>query len=139
MKKTPLILPILLSLLVIPILTQCGKPTPSISKSNSIGIVIYSNDAETVWNAIRFANFSKNQGDSVSIFLLGKGVELENLAKSDKNIEEQTDKFLDSGGTILGCGTCLQSRNNTEPQVCKFSSMKDLYEMVHRNRIVMTF
>ena len=67
-----------------------------------MGIVIYSNDVETVWNALRFANYSKSQGDSVSIFLLGKGVELENLVKSDSTIKEQSDKFLDSGGTILG-------------------------------------
>lgn len=139
MKKTRFLQPILLTLFFITILTQCGNPTPTVSKSNSMGIVIYSNDVETVWNALRFANYSKSQGDSVSIFLLGKGVELENLVKSDSTIKVQSDKFLDSGGTILGCGTCLSSRNNKEPQVCKFSSMKDLYEMAHRNKIVMTF
>lgn len=139
MKKTNLILPILISLFAFIVLTQCDKPTPAVSKSNTMGIVIYSNDVETVWNGLRFANYSKNQGDSVSIFLLGKGVELENLVKSDSTIKEQSDKFLDSGGTIMGCGTCLQSRNNKEPQVCKFSSMKDLYELAHRNKIVMTF
>jgi uncharacterized protein involved in oxidation of intracellular sulfur len=139
MKKTNLILTISISLLAITILTQCQKATPTSSKSNSMGIVIYSNDVETVWNALRFANYSKSQGDSVSIFLLGKGVELENLVKSDSTVKEQSDKFLNNGGTILGCGTCLASRNNKEPQVCKFSSMKDLYEMALRNKIVMTF
>lgn len=124
-------------------LISCTNNTPAEENSNelptSIGMVIYSNDTETVWNAIRFANFSKSQGDSVNIFLLGKGVELEDLAKSDTNIKEQTDKFLTSGGTILGCGTCLQSRNNKDPQVCKFSSLKDLYELVRKNKIVLTF
>jgi len=139
MKKTQLILPVILSIFSIAILTQCGKPTPVVSSKNSVGIVIYSNDIETVWNALRFANYSKSQGDSVSIFLLGKGVELDNLVKTETTIMEQSDKFLSSGGTILGCGTCLASRNNKEPQVCKFSSMKDLYEMVHRNKIVITF
>jgi uncharacterized protein involved in oxidation of intracellular sulfur len=139
MKKTHLILAFFLSLITITVLTQCQKPTPVVSKSNSMGIVIYSNDVETVWNALRFANYSKNQGDSVSIFLLGKGVELENLVKSDSTIKEQSDIFLNNGGTIQGCGTCLQSRNNNEPQVCKFSSMKDLYELAHRNKIVLTF
>ena len=139
MKKSILILPILIGLFIFIVLTQCGKPTPAVSKSNTLGIVIYSNDVETVWNALRFANYSKSQGDSVSIFLLGKGVELENLVKSDSTIKEQSDKFLDNGGTIMGCGTCLQSRNNKEPQVCKFSSMKDLYELAHQNKIVMTF
>lgn len=139
MKKTQLNLPIILSILAIATLTQCGKPTTVIPSTNSVGIVIYSNDVETVWNALRFANFSKSQGDSVSIFLLGKGVELDNLVKTETTIKEQSDKFLSSGGTILGCGTCLASRNNKEPQVCKFSSMKDLYTMVHKNKTILTF
>jgi hypothetical protein len=139
MKKTYLVMTILLSLFTITMLVQGGKTAPTASKSTNIGKVIYSNDVETVWNAFRFANYAKKQGDTVSVFLLGKGVELDNLVKLDKNIKEQTDSFLDSGGTILGCGTCLRSRNNNEPQVCKFSSLKDLYEIVRKNKIVMTF
>ena len=118
---------------------QCGGSSTNVFKSTSLGVVLCSNDIETVWNAIRFANFSKSQGDTVSIFLLGKGVELDNLVKTDKNIKEQTDEFISGGGIILGCGTCLQSRNNNEPKVCKFSSMKDLYDLVRKNKIVMTF
>jgi uncharacterized protein involved in oxidation of intracellular sulfur len=111
-----------------------AQPAPT-----SIGIVIYSNDTETVWNALRLANYSKNQGDTVHIFLLGKGVELDNMVKTDKDMKEQSDKFLDNGGTILGCGTCLRSRKNDQPQVCKFSSLKDLYELIRKNKIVLTF
>jgi hypothetical protein len=139
MKRTFLILQILMSLFALEIHAQCDGTTAKKTLPSSIGIVIYSNDIETVWNTMRFANYSKTQGDTVSIFLLGKGVELDNLVKSDKNIKEQTDTFLESGGIILGCGTCLQSRNNTEPKVCKYSSMKDLYELIKKNKIVMTF
>ena len=138
MKKSFLILTIFISLVAFNLHAQCDGAT-TVLKPTSIGIVIYSNDVETVWNAVRFANFSKTQGDTVSIFLLGKGVELENLVKSDHNIKEQTDAFLAAGGTIQGCGTCLQSRNNNEPKVCKFSSMKDMYDLVRNNKIVMTF
>jgi len=138
MKKIFTTLAILLTLQTINIYAQCVGTSTS-AKPTSIGMVIYSNDIETVWNALRFANFSKNQGDTVSIFLLGKGVELDNLIKTEKDLKEQTDTFLESGGTIMGCGTCLQSRKNNEPQVCKFSSMKDLYDLVRKNKIVMTF
>ena len=137
MKKTILILTILMCLFTLNIQAQCGGTTTT--KSTSIGIVISSNDVETIWNAIRFANFSKNQGDTVNIFLLGKGVELDTLVKTNTDLKEQTDAFLESGGTILGCGTCLQSRKYNEPQVCKFSSMKDLYDLVRKNKIVLTF
>jgi hypothetical protein len=108
-------------------------------KQTSIGMVIYSNDTETVWNALRLANYSKNQGDTVKIFLLGKGVELDSMVKTNTDLKEQADKFLDNGGSILGCGTCLQSRNNKEPQVCTYSSLADLYALIRENKIVLTF
>jgi hypothetical protein len=139
MKQTFLILTILMSLFTHSLFAQCGEAATNNIKPTSIGIVIYSNDVETVWNAMRFANFSKNQGDTVSIFLLGKGVELDNLIKTEANLKEQSDTFLSGGGVILGCGTCLSSRNVNSPQVCKFSSMNDLYELVRKNKTVMTF
>lgn len=40
-----------------------------------LGIVIYSCDPETVWNAFRFGNHALKNGDAVKIFLLAKGVE----------------------------------------------------------------
>ncbi|WP_317236620.1 DsrE family protein [Parabacteroides sp. FAFU027] len=100
---------------------------------------MYSNDTETVWNAMRFANFAKNEGDTISIFLLGKGVEVEKLTEKSKEINEQVDRFLDIRGKILGCGTCLQKRNNNEPKVCKFSSMQELYNLTCENKTVLTF
>ena len=115
-----------------------SSPTKSGSQT-SIGMVIYSNDAETVWNALRLANYSKNQGDTVKIFLLGKGVELDSMVKTNNDLKEQADKFLDNGGRILGCGTCLRSRNNKEPQVCTYSSLADLYALIRKNKIVLTF
>ena len=54
-----------------------------------LGIVIYSNDAETVWNAFRFANFSIKKGDTVRIFLIAKGVEYEKLDSEKFGIKEQ--------------------------------------------------
>lgn len=119
--------------------TYAKAPVPDSSTQTSIGMVIYSNDTETVWNALRLANYSKNQGDTVKIFLLGKGVELDSMVKTNTDLKEQADKFLDNGGSILGCGTCLRSRNNKEPQVCTYSSLADLYELIRKNKIVLTF
>jgi uncharacterized protein involved in oxidation of intracellular sulfur len=105
----------------------------------SVGIVVYSNDVETVWNALRLANYSSAEGDTVCVFLLGKGVEVEKLVEENDDIKTQVDKLLDDGGEMLGCGTCLKIRNTDDPKVCKFSSMGDLYEMVRKNKIVLTF
>jgi len=138
MKKTIILLTVLMSLQTIKIYAQCEGATTE-TKPISIGMVIYSNDIETIWNALRLANFSKNEDDTVTIFLLGKGVELDNLIKTNKDLKEQADLFLDNGGIILGCGTCLQSKKLNEPQVCKFSSMADLYNVIRKNKIVLTF
>lgn len=112
---------------------------PSSDSPTSIGMVIYSNDVETTWNAFRLANYSKNQGDTVSVFLLGKGVEVDKLVNENEDLKKQVDSFLEKGGTVLGCGTCLKSRKNDEPQVCTFSSLADLYAIIRKNKIVLTF
>lgn len=139
MKTSTILLFLLISGVQLFGLNYINPAFSSTSKSTSIGIIIYSNDTETVWNALRLANYSKNQGDTVSIFLLGKGVELDSMVKTNNDLKEQADKFLDNGGSILGCGTCLRSRKNNAPQVCKFSSLKDLYELIRKNKIVLTF
>lgn len=48
-----------------------------------LGIVVYSTDAEPLWNAFRLGVFALAQGDSVKAFLFGKGVECEgNMMRS---------------------------------------------------------
>lgn len=103
------------------------------------GIIVYSNDAETVWNAIRFANFSLKEGDIVKIFLLAKGVEYEKLDSEKFNIKEQAKSFLNTGGKIFACGTCLKSRESEGSEMCPISTMKDLHELVKESDKVISF
>ena len=138
MKKSILAIAVLTLLFTNSLLAQVNTQTPAYSPT-SIGMVIYSNDVETVWNAFRLANHSKNQGDTVQVFLLAKGVEVDLLVNDNKDLKEQVDAFLEKGGEIQGCGTCLKSRNNDEPQVCTFSSLADLYAVIRQNKIVLTF
>lgn len=104
-----------------------------------LGIIIYSNDAETVWNALRFANFSLKEGDNVRIFLLAKGVEYETLDSEKFNIKEQTKSFLEKNGKIFACGTCLKSRESEGSETCPMSTMKDLYELIKESDKVLSF
>ena len=71
--------------------------TKLILKNMKIGIIIYSNETEIVWNAFRLANFSLKAGDLVKIFLLSKGVEYEKLDSEKFNIKDQAKSFLDNG------------------------------------------
>ena len=139
MKRIFVTLIVFMSLFVLNIHAQSIGSSKKMYKPTSIGIVIYSNDLETIWNALRFANFSKSQGDTVSVFLLGAGVESVNLGKSNIYIRSEMDTFLMHNGYITGCGVSLQVHKNFDPQICKSASMKDLYDLVRKNKIVMTF
>jgi uncharacterized protein involved in oxidation of intracellular sulfur len=95
-----------------------------------LGIVIYSTDSETVWNAFRLGVFSLKEGDEVKVFLLAKGVECEKLVDDKFNVLDQMQLFVDNGGKILACGTCLKIRNSEGSELCPVSTMKDLYEII---------
>ncbi|NOZ59145.1 MAG: DsrE family protein [Euryarchaeota archaeon] len=104
-----------------------------------VGIVISSNDPETVWNAFRFANFALSSGDEVKVFLMGKGVEAETLDTENFKVTEQMQSFVDKGGEILACGTCLNLRRKEGSELCPFSTLKDMYEVVAWSEKLLTF
>lgn len=103
------------------------------------GLIISTNDAETAWNAFRFANFALNNKDTVNVFLIGKGVEYEGISSEQFNIIEQAEKFLNSGGKIFACGTCLKQRNSPASNLCPISTMKDMYRIVAESDKILTF
>ncbi len=104
-----------------------------------LGIIIYSDEAETVWNAFRLGSFALNEGDTVKIFLLAKGVECESLDTEKFNVTEEMQKFVNDNGEILACGTCLKIRNSEGSQMCPLSTMKDLYDLINECDKVVTF
>ncbi len=104
-----------------------------------LGIVIYSNDPETVWNAFRLGNYALKEGDDVKIFLLAKGVDCESLDSEEFKIAEQMDAFIEKGGKILACGTCLKMRQSEGSELCPISTMKDLYGIIKESDKVVTF
>jgi uncharacterized protein involved in oxidation of intracellular sulfur len=104
-----------------------------------LGIVIYSDDSETVWNALRFGNFSLHQKDEVRVFLLGKGVEAESIDTEKFNVTEQMQSFVDSGGKVYACGSCLKLRHSEGSKTCPLSTMKDLYTIIQESDKIVTF
>ncbi len=104
-----------------------------------IGIVIATNDAETSWNAFRFGVFSLTKKDTVKVFLLGKGVEVQDVSHEKFNVKEQMQKFADASGKIYACGTCLKVRDSEGTELCPLSTMNDLYEIVQEADKVLTF
>lgn len=104
-----------------------------------LGIIIYSYDPETVWNAFRLGNYALKNGDAVKVFLLAKGVECESLDNEKFKVSEQMKSLVDSGGHILACGTCLKIRQSKGTNLCPLSTMQDLYDLIKTSDKVVSF
>jgi len=104
-----------------------------------LGVIVYSNDSETVWNAFRPGNFAQAMGDQVSVFLIGKGVEIESLDTDRFNISEQVKMLVDGGGKIFACGTCLELRQMKISDIYMVATLKELYEIVQESDKIISF
>ena len=104
-----------------------------------LGIIISTNEPETVWNALRLCVTALKNKHKTKIFLLGKGVELEEIRDKKFNVKEQMDLFIKNQGQILACGTCLESRGKQGSSVCPISTMNDLLRLVKESDKVLTF
>jgi len=105
-----------------------------------LAITLSTNNAETNWSAFRFANLVLSKGDTVSIFLVGEGVEYGQVNSSHFNIKEQVEKFLSSEKSqIIACGTCLALRKQVSSKECPEGGMEDWYRLVIESDKVLTF
>lgn len=116
-----------------------AKTVPQGVKTTKLGIVITQTDPETVFNVFRLANYALNKKDEVSIFLLGKGVELDRIQDAKFNVKEMAETFLKSGGKIMACGTCLKMHDSKGSEICPISTLNDLYELISKSDRVVTF
>ena len=113
--------------------------SPLESKPMKLGIIIYSTDAETVWNAFRLGVFGLKQKDEVNVFLLASGVECESLDTEPFPVSVLMQELVTAGGRILACGSCLKIRNSEGTELCPLSTMKDLYELIRDADKVVSF
>ena len=104
-----------------------------------LGIIIYSNDPESVWNAFRLGNYAIKEGDEVNVFLSGKGVESDAIDTETFNVTEQLHAFVERGGAVFACGTCLKIRQSEGSETCTMSTLADLYEIVKESDKIITF
>lgn len=104
-----------------------------------LGMILTQSDPETVFNALRLALYSLQQGDEVRIFLSGKGVEIDGIEDPKFDVKGHAQKVLNAGGQFLACGTCLKLRQSEGSEICPLSTLKDLYEIVRDSDKVLTF
>ncbi len=63
-------------------------------------LILSSNDPEIKWNAVRFGNFLLEQGEDVTLFLNGPGVDLYAGDSATFPIAEETKVFSLSDGVL---------------------------------------
>ena len=85
------------------------------------------------------ANFAQKEGDRLNVFLLAKSVDCESLDSGKFKVTEQMHSFLESGGEILACGSCLRIRQSDGTEMCPLSTMKDLYSIIAKSEKVVSF
>ena len=104
-----------------------------------LAIIIETKEFEKAWNAFRFATTAKKQGHKIKVFLMGEGVECETLTHEKFNVAEQMEAYLEAGGELLACGTCIQTRNMESTDACPISTMIDCVVMVEWADKIVTF
>jgi len=102
-----------------------------------LGIIINTNDPETAWNALRLGNAALEGGHKVSVFLMGSGVQVENIKSEKFNVAEVLGNFIKNKGELLACGTCLKVRQQ-ESGVCPVSTMPQLVQLIANSDKVVT-
>ena len=104
-----------------------------------LGLVLSTNDPETCWNVFRLGAIARGEGHSVKMFLVNRGVEIEEIKQEKLDVMGMCRKYLDSGGEILACTTCLRFRQKEGSVACPMSSQKELLKMVEESDKVLTF
>lgn len=103
------------------------------------GIILETKEHEKAWNAFRFATTAKKQGHETKVFLMGEAVECETLTHQKFDVADQLKTFIDAGGEILACGTCLKSRMMEGSDACPISTMIDCVKLVEWADRLITF
>lgn len=103
-------------------------------------IVLNTREPETAWNTLRLASTLRSRGHGVTLFLMGPGVEIAGLPDGKPfNVPTQLHRFLELGGEILSCGTCLTLRKQAESGACPASNMETLAKLVVESDRVVAF
>jgi uncharacterized protein involved in oxidation of intracellular sulfur len=104
-----------------------------------IGIILGTNEPEVVFNAFRFGVLARRSGHRVLIFLMNRGVDIEDINDSAFNIQEQIFLFTKKEGEILTCMKSMKIHNQKESEVCHPRSMDDLLVLVTGSDRVISF
>ena len=103
-----------------------------------LNLIVETNDAERLWNAFRLANTALEDGHEVATFLLGVGVEAPDVDTEKFNPSGVMRLYLNNGGDLAACGTCMDDRGIEPDELRPRSTMDDLLHLVETGDRVLT-
>ncbi len=103
-----------------------------------LGLIVETNDPERIWNGFRLANTALDAGDTVEVFLLGGGVEAPDVDHEKFNPGGIIRKYLNEGGTLSACGSCLDSRDLDGGDRRPRATMSDCHKLIETADKVIT-
>lgn len=108
-------------------------------ESMKLGIIINTSNAEIAWNALRLGVTALEAGHKVSVFLLGGGVEIEQITDEKFDVATLLKKFATKNVSFLACETCMRLRHQEETGTVFRSSLTDLVRIIEESDKVVTF
>lgn len=85
------------------------------------GIILETKEYKKAQNAFRLAVTAKKQANETKVFLMGEAVECEGLTNEKYNVDGKLRNYVNAGGKILACGTCIKSRSVIQRTLWKFA------------------
>ena len=73
------------------------KPLQAKEETLKVLFIISTDEAETIYNALRMANVGLQKGDEISVFMLGKAVGYESVGGDDFDVLGQVKQFTEEG------------------------------------------
>lgn len=95
-----------------------------------LAIIITQSDPETVFNSLRLASYSLKQGDEVKLFLSGRGVEIDRIADAKLDVKKLAHDILSLTRKILRLWNLIKLHKSDGSDNCRFSTMKNQYEII---------
>jgi uncharacterized protein involved in oxidation of intracellular sulfur len=116
-----------------------GKIREKGSVIMKLGIIIYSNDVETISNAFKLSLYALKEKDSVNIFMMGKAVECKLINTEKFKLKDQMNEFKKLNGELLWCTTCADIHGTPCVESPLLMTTMDLYKIIKENDKVLTF
>jgi uncharacterized protein involved in oxidation of intracellular sulfur len=90
--------------------------------------------SERTYNGLRLAGaLSKQEGDSVRVFLIGDGASSahrgQKVPQGFYNIGDMLGNVIRHGGEVGICGTCMDARGMNESDICEGTHRSTLMEL----------